>query len=455
MSNKSIVEEALLEAKNIEMAIKKNSKGILAEAMKQDIDKIVKASITEAEAEEDEIEVSDELGTEDEIPGADSEISNDDSNEESEENEESSDADDISGEEGGEELPMDVSGEEVTDDLPAEISGEEGGEELPMDISGEEGGDDEFAFSDNDDVVDLTGASDDELLTVFKKMGDNDEIEVVKSGKNIDIKDKKTGAEYKIEMNESLDGMDECGEGMDECGDENDSQDFNFDSIDEMDLDLDSELSDIDASSDEEETLYEIEFSDEENMDELDSYNWDNPEKSSNSGMGADEGIRRTLADRRRRDLKPTTYPTKREMYESLKGKYKSVIKEHTELKSKYDQTKDALKVFRGKLNEIAVFNSNLAHVVKLFMEHSTTKKEKMLILNRFDENVSNLKESKKLYKTILTELEGRKPMVESVKEKLNETLTKGSSSIKESTAYVDPQISRIHDLMNRMENRS
>ena len=40
---------------------------------------------------------------------------------------------------------------------------------------------------------------------------------------------------------------------------------------------------------------------------------------------------------------------------------------ELTDLRSKNGEYKEALKVFRKKLNEIAVFNSNLAYATKLF----------------------------------------------------------------------------------------
>ncbi len=49
-NKKSIVEEALLEAKQIEEALKKNSKGLLAGIMQKDIDQMVKASIKEGES---------------------------------------------------------------------------------------------------------------------------------------------------------------------------------------------------------------------------------------------------------------------------------------------------------------------------------------------------------------------------------------------------------------------
>ena len=57
------------------------------------------------------------------------------------------------------------------------------------------------------------------------------------------------------------------------------------------------------------------------------------------------------------------------------------IMKEYKELKSKNNEYKKALNVFKDKLNEVALFNTNLAYVNRLFTEHSTTKKEKMEIL--------------------------------------------------------------------------
>ena len=70
------------------------------------------------------------------------------------------------------------------------------------------------------------------------------------------------------------------------------------------------------------------------------------------------------------------------------------IMKEYKELKSKNEQYKGALKVFKDKLNEVALFNTNLAYVNRLFTEHSTTKKEKMYILKRFDD-AGSVKNSK------------------------------------------------------------
>jgi len=135
--------------------------------------------------------------------------------------------------------------------------------------------------------------------------------------------------------------------------------------------------------------------------------------------------------------------------------KYNALLTEANELKVRNGEYKEALKNFRTMLAETVVFNSNLTYVTKLFMEHSTTKTEKEGIFKRFDNEVSNLKESKKLFRTIGSELSARKPLNESMGNKLtNEVTTSASKKLNESTAYVDKETSRIVDLMNRVNNR-
>jgi hypothetical protein len=110
----------------------------------------------------------------------------------------------------------------------------------------------------------------------------------------------------------------------------------------------------------------------------------------------------------------------------------------------------DALKEFRQKLNEVAVFNSNLTYTVRLFTEHSTTREEKVDIIKRFDD-VNSLKESKNVYKSLVKEISKTKaPIKESIDNKLNQTKSSGSATeITESKVYVDPQIEKMKALWN------
>ena len=88
-------------------------------------------------------------------------------------------------------------------------------------------------------------------------------------------------------------------------------------------------------------------------------------------------------------------------------------------------------------------------------MEHSTTRAEKENIFKRFDNEVSTLKESKKLYKSIASELGARKPMNESIGNKIDKEVSSGvSKQLNESTVYIDKENSRIIDLMKRVDNK-
>jgi hypothetical protein len=133
--------------------------------------------------------------------------------------------------------------------------------------------------------------------------------------------------------------------------------------------------------------------------------------------------------------------------------KLESLESEVQMLRTKNEEYRKALNTFREKLNEVAVFNSNLAYATRLFTEHSTTKKEKINILRRFD-NVETLKESKNLYKSVKEELNKveSKPMNESVENKLTKNVSTGSSTtLIESKTYENPQFLRIKDLMGKM----
>tara|TARA_R110000803_G_scaffold71307_3_gene134484 strand:+ start:2006 stop:3247 length:1242 start_codon:yes stop_codon:yes gene_type:complete len=407
---KSIIEEALLEAKSLEDALKANTKEILATHMKQEIESIVESSLKE-EDEEFEIDIEGSDENEDGVPVDD--VSGDDF-EELEDNQ-----DDL----GLELLDLDL-------DLPdgdVEVMG------LSTDGEFDDEFDDEIGLTmASDDEIDLTMASDHEVLKVFKAMSDDDEVEVIKDEGGIHLTDNETGAEYYIkESMEEMDGMSEGCENLEEgCGDEM-----------------------------EEETIYEIEMTEDDHQ----GYDDDEPLEEDHTlartkGYQRKGGHRNRQAESRkpRRPISEMRKPRRpiSEMRKTPKNVSKvvdsKIMKEYKELKSKNEEYKGALNVFKDKLNEVALFNTNLAYVNRLFTEHSTTKKEKMSILKRFDE-ADSVKGSKSIYKTIKSELSRKTPITESVVKKVTKTVKSSSSDLNESTAYVDPQIVAIKDLMKRI----
>ena len=131
--------------------------------------------------------------------------------------------------------------------------------------------------------------------------------------------------------------------------------------------------------------------------------------------------------------------------------KYNALLAEAKKLKAENEMFRTSLKGFRKMLGETAVFNSNLTYVTKLFLEHSTTGSEKKQILDRFDNEVSTLEESKKLYKNIVSELGSKTPISESVENKfVSSKSTSQSAQLNETKLYVDPAQARILDLMKR-----
>jgi hypothetical protein len=105
--------------------------------------------------------------------------------------------------------------------------------QLPMDMGGEE-------------VMDLTDASDDEVVKVFKKLSDDDEVEVVKDADGIHLTDNETGAEYYIK--ESMEEMMDINEKeyCSECGSgsmyEEENPEMDEDVMYELELDEDSDM---------------------------------------------------------------------------------------------------------------------------------------------------------------------------------------------------------------------
>jgi hypothetical protein len=398
---KSIIEEALLEAEKLQESLKKNTKEILAATMRQEIDDIVKESFLSEQDEEEE--VTDIEGTENE------ELEN---TEASEENEEEENADNEF-EETEEESENEMSNDEMeTPEMDVEIS--------DLEVSDLDGmGDDESH------ELDLTNEPHEEVIKVFKKMSDEDEIEVVKDGKNVSLKDNKTGAEYQIQLDESDEAI--YGIEMDE----------------ESEEDLDEATCGSKMYDESEENIYEIEMDEEAEETEEDEIEENKQHIKYN--RHSTFGNNMTTGGSKLEE----SYKTKINLLNEENKTLKTLVKE---FESKQGEYKNALKIFRDKLNEIALFNTNLTYATKLFTEHSTTKQEKTNILKRFD-SVIDLKESKSLYKAITDELVSKTPINESVDKKVNKTVSKGSV-IKESTVYVDPQIKNIQNLMEKLDGR-
>jgi hypothetical protein len=509
---KKLVEEAMSQIKSLENVIAENAKGILASTMKEEISELVKESLKSEEMEEG--------WNESEMAEAE-----DDDNE----------MDDMDMDSDEDEMDMDMDSDE--DEMEIDMDSDE--DEMDMDS----------------EVLDLTDASPEEVAKVFKKLGPNDKIQVVKDGDYLHIDDEEGDSEFLIDMRESDESMEEMEEDfdMDMMSDEMD-MDNEEESDDDLLDKLFTEMEDEDYSSkmdmdeedyeeeeeegimyeiemeeedmeegdmmDMEEIMYEIEMEDmeEEDMEEEESYMNESKkmkgtikpvigkkakigspkfsyEKSKDDsfakgkksgketykvGNGAKLGKAKfefkeggTMDGPIKRMNSPFKKEESKEASRTFgmgskkgRGLRKGItpnrnltfpIKENQELevlRQKNEEYRRALNIFRDKLNEVAVFNSNLAYATRLFTEHSTTKQEKINILKRFD-SVETLKESKSVYKTIKDELSSKNTgsnINESIENKIDKSISTGSAvNLMESKTYENPQFLRMKDIMSKI----
>ena len=498
---KSLVEEAIIQMKNLEEAVAENAKGILASTMKEEIKELVKESLTE---QEDEIETDVEM-------------------------DEPEMEDDMSDDEG---MEMDT-------------------DNLDMDMDDEDSMEDDFM--DDDETIDLTDIDDeDEILRVFSLMGPEDNIVVTKDDSgNINLKDSEK--EYMIvgEGEEFMDDSEEMFE-MDDMSDfdmeDDEDEDINSiidrvfkkdnDELEEMDFEKDELEFGEEEGMDSEGIVYEIQFDEEEGEEDMglseedeveeemyESYEEEDEDmeeepvmeskkmsiKPKGVGMGNpnkkkvysnkpnQEGgfktvkktVNKTMGTGKAKfeykegenldgDMKKVNTVKKVETKEAARtlgngsnfrkgglpkprahSKFNTAIqkesvdnKELQVLREKNEEYRKALNVFRNKLNEVAVFNSNLAYATRLFTEHSTSKQEKINILRRFD-SVETIKESKNLYKTLKDDLSATtsQPMNESMERTIQSSPSTGSSAnLIESKTYENPQFLRMKDLMSKLK---
>ena len=408
---KSIIDEALLESEQIEKAFEVNAKEILGRTMGTEIEAMVKESL-EGSSDLTEDEEDDEVEMDLELLGSD---------------------DMDAGSAGDEEIDLEIGDMEMDD----------------MDMDDLEMGDLEMDDMDDVETIDLTDEDDmGKVINVFKKMSPEDEIEVVQNDGNVDIKDNETGAEYRIELGGDSE-MEMDDEDMEDMGD---MEDMDSDEI-EMD----------DENEDSDEIEYQIELDDDDDDDdevEMDDEmsEGDYMEDGMEENRGAHTlGNASRIANRKSSDINSNRV----KMGESKKPKFLKLIKENkvlnnkvsdvnkenSQLKEDYNKMVDALKQFRGKLNEVAIFNSNLTYSVRLFTENTTTKEEKVEIIKRFD-GVKSLKESKNIYKSLVSEISKKAPIKESIDEKLNVTKSSGSATeINESQVYVNPDLQKMKKL--------
>lgn len=145
----------------------------------------------------------------------------------------------------------------------------------------------------------------------------------------------------------------------------------------------------------------------------------------------------------------------------SLTKKLNEVKKYKNSVGTLLENYKNALEKYRNQLKEMAIFNTNLAHVNNLLVNESLalTQDDKIKIINEF-KKVDSIAESQKRYKTFLTEMKvGKKTLTESVEARVTTSVASSSKQkldeVVEKTAYADDKhIQRMRKLIETIENR-
>jgi len=420
-NKKTIADEALMDIEVIKEALTENAKEILRSVTREEIDGVIKESLNEEDFVEEEVDAEEEEVLE--VP---------------EEGEE--------GAEDSEEINADSEGEEgedieITD---VEIETPES-EEDSEDMDDVELAIPDVDMDDDSEEIDLTDASDDMVISVYKELSGEDEIEVV--GDDIHLSVSEPG-EYILKSKDAGVEMDADEVEMDtmalEGGMYNEGEDCDEEVVYEVYME-----------EEEEETMTEeaAEDCEEKTMEEGEDMNEEEDALEEQIPKGSGEAHRAPGKAKIGQPLGAGADNLKA-IKESKTSEYEKLLSEANKLKKENGLFKKNLSTFRKMLAETAVYNSNLTNVTRIFLEHSTTKDEKKSIIKRFDDEVKTVKESKALYKRIVGELASTPSLTESVNV-VDKDMTSGSSNLNSQTAYVDNETSRIKELMERVEGKT
>ena len=129
---------------------------------------------------------------------------------------------------------------------------------------------------------------------------------------------------------------------------------------------------------------------------------------------------------------------------EAFKRKVNAVLKENQQLKAIAEQIKN-------RLNEACVINASLGKIIKLVTENTTTRDEKINIVNRFND-VKTVKEGKALYEAIEKELKNSHP-INNVDKVMSGPLTETKkTNIVETPMFQSADLTETLDLMKRLD---
>ena len=384
----------------------------------------------------------------------------------------------------------------------------EGGEEPidgdPVDDGAVEGeGGDEWAEFDkykvSDDEYDFTNAEDEEIVKVYKLMKNDDQILVHKDDNgNVNIQDNETGAEYLINLGDN-------GEATGVAASEpSDDEVITDDSAED---DFENNMDDMNEST---ERMFELVLEYDSNVGYTDNYqkkdvmtnpgmsepgknvnDWDagvpkgtekpwsgypgkknKADKPFNAGKGKqleeEENLEESAAEcggrmgahgrmmgtKSHNPIKAKKNSPMNQHHVSTAGEYDQGIANESFMKranaalAENKELKTTLTDLMEQLKKVSVTNHNLAQIIKLVSENTTSKDEKKEIINRFKNEGKTIEASQALYESISRELQKTNKM--NITEDKSLTV-EGSQKINETPIYKSQDLLDSLDLMHRM----
>lgn len=438
---KNLMEDKEELNKSLVETTKETLKGIVDEA----VNKNLRSLISESDKDDDDFE-------EEEVNSTDLDITDDDDAS----GEESTDTDT----EAGEDAPE---SETVTD---IEVSDTDGGSDEDMWDSLEQ-------YKDEDGEYDLTGMSGDDVVKVLKVMKpeDGDGVRVIKKDDgNIQLIDDENDAEYLIVLDDECEGGEcELGESVVNEGNVDLGYTDNYQDETAMTMDTDdgaktrkwnagtptgngkrwvghkgdmSPYNENVNEAEEDECIVEVE------MDECgDAPVEESAMTMANKRTDREPNMEDNGHERERRHRNRTgVNPTMNKANESISRKLEALQNENKQLKQ-------IAETMRDRLNEAVVINSSLGKIIKLVTENTTTRDEKINIVNRFND-VQSVKESNQLYESISKELKNAHPINNTVDNAVNGEMLAESKkqNVVETQLYESDDLSSTRDLMHRLD---
>jgi len=450
--NGTLIKESLMNYNDLAQQLKENVADSVKAMLDEEVRKAYAAIMNESDDKEDdgyEVEEVDDTETQEAVEPEDTTAEEEDA------------TDEVATEQGTE--------PEATEDTEEVLNDE--------DAEGETEGEADFEeYRIGDNEYDLTGAKDEDIVKIYKKLTDDDQVTVVKDGDRVKVSDRETGADYIIELGED--------EPSSELSTEDD-MDMNESVIYEIALnEYDSHVGYTDnyQKKDVMTTDGVKEPGKYRDIDKGVPHTAEKPWSKKKDGApfnhqkgktvecgtqtSTEPELEETVAQKGGANRAPgikshipdtscTNNPRKHRA--SVAGEYQSgngatneaIAKKANKILEDYKKVKEQLGKVTEMLKEAAVTNVNLGGIIKLISENATTKEEKRDIINRFTNEVRTIEESRSLYNTISAEL-NKKPQATA---NINEEQQFGGNNevISESKLYQDESLMNSLGLMHKI----